>query len=50
MGSGRCKLNLVDLLSISIDVASGCAYLESQNYIHRYINLLELKQTFKLHN
>jgi len=37
MGSGRCKLNLVDLLSISIDVASGCAYLESQNYIHRDI-------------
>jgi len=37
MGSGRWKLNLVDLLSISIDVASGCEYLESQNYIHRDI-------------
>lgn len=35
--SNRIKLNLLALMRICIDAASGMEYLESKNCIHRYV-------------
>ena len=33
--SGRCALNLIDLIDMINDIISGCAYLQQKRYVHR---------------
>ena len=40
-GKGR-TLKLAQLIDMSAQIAAGMAYLESQNYIHRFVNGMEM--------
>ena len=40
-GKGR-TLKLAQLIDMSAQIAAGMAYLESQNYIHRFVNVIEM--------
>ena len=45
-GKGKL-LKLPQLIDMSAQVAAGMAYLESQNYIHRYVNITVLRILLK---